>query len=327
VTRGFLFALVVLFAGQAASAQPAEWPHGDRRNGVHLRILRDYELPAGSTAHEPIVVIGASATINGRAEDGVVVIGGSLRVGPTAIVRGDVVAVGGEAIVDPAAQIAGTVDTTLIVGPDFDLAIGPFVSGWWPAFAFGATLLRLGLVLIVALLLTVVAPDWIRGISRRAAASPLAAAGVGVTGQVLFVPAVVAVTVALIVSIIGILVLFTFPFLMGAAALLWVAGFTAVAINLGSALRGRGLSTYRPPAIDLLIGFFAITAVTLIAQAMAFTPGSFGPLLWVVRTLGWLIEWMAWTVGLGAALVALLGSRQPAMPPPMPLATPLPSRG
>jgi hypothetical protein len=319
-----ILAVTMLLAAAPAFAQPEDWSYPDRRDGVHLRILKDYELPATVTSREPIVVIGGSATINGRAEDDVVVIGGTLRVGPTAVVRGDVVAIGGESIIDPAAQIAGEINQTVMTGPDFDLGIGWLTSGWWAAFAFGATLLRLGVVLIVAILLTVVAPDWINTISQRASSAPLAAAAIGVAGQVLFVPALIAVTIALVVSIIGIALLAAFPFVLGAAALLWVAGYAAVAANIGARLRNREAGASSAPIVDLLIGFALLSAVTLLAHTVALGTGS-GPFYWMLRGAGWLIEWGAWTVALGAALTALLGSRYPSTPPALPYATPAPT--
>ena len=308
-----LLVLVVLGPGPSAYGQPGDWSYAGAQNGVHLRVLRDYRLPAGATAQEPIVVLGGSATIDGVAEHDVVVIGGSVRVGPTAVIRGDLFSAGGETIIDPAARISGRVDRTLILGPDVDIGIGPLAGGWWPTLALGVTVLRLGIVLIVATLLTLVTPDWIRGISMRAS-SPFSAGAIGVAGEVLFVPALVSVTFALVVSVVGMLLLLAFPFLLGAAALLWVAGFTAVAINLGAALRGRRAYTTRPRLLDLLVGFAAITALTVIAQALAFSSGSFGTGFWSVRTAGWVVEWLAWTIGLGAALAALLGGRQPAPP-------------
>jgi hypothetical protein len=316
-----LLAMTLLLCATPAFAQVDDWEHAVRRDdGVHLRILKDYELPAAATSREPVVVIGGSATIDGRVDDDVVVIGGTLRIGPTAIVRGDVAAIGGEAIIDPAARISGEISRTSMTGPAFDLGVGWLTRGWWAAFALGATLLRLALVLIVAMLLVVVAPDWINDIARRAWSAPLTSAGIGVAAQVLFVPGIVAVTVALVVSIIGIALLAAFPFLLGAAALLWVAGFAAVATNIGARLRGRA-GAPMSPMLDLLIGFAAISAVTLVAHTVALGGGG-GPLQWMLRGIGWLIEWTAWTVALGAALAALLGSRYPA-PPPLPYRRPV----
>src|SRR5687767_10191321 len=319
-----ILAAAILLTAAPAFAQLDDWSYPDRREGVHLRILNDYDLPAGATAREPIVIIAGSATINGRAEDDVVVVGGTLRVGPTAVIRGDVVAIGGEAIIDPAAQISGEVDQTAIMGPDWDFGgLHWGTPGWWATFAFGATLLRLGIVLSVALLLTVVAPDWINSIARRASSAPLGSAAIGVAGQVLFVPGVIAVTIALVVSIVGILLLAAFPFVLGAAGLLCVAGYAAVAANIGSRLRGREAGVSRTPVLDLLIGFALISGLTLVAHTVAMGSGS-GPLHWVLRGSGWLVEWMAWTVGIGAAIAAVFGGRHPATPPPIPYVSPAP---
>src|SRR5688500_3512777 len=320
-----ILAAAVLLAAAPAFAQSIDWSHPDRHDGVHLRILKDYDLPADATSREPIVVIAGSATINGRAEDDVVVVGGTLRVGPTAVIRGDVVAIGGEAIIDPAAQISGEVNQTAVIGPDWDLGgLDWGTSGWWATFAFGATLLRLGIVLSVALLLTVVAPDWINSIARRASSSPLGSAAIGVAGQVLFVPGLIAVTIALVVSIVGILLLVAFPFVLGAAGLLWVAGYAAVAANIGSRLRGREAGVSGAPILDVLIGFALLSGLTLVAHTAAIGSGS-SPLIWMLRGSGWLVEWMAWTVGLGAALAAVFGSRHRVTPPPIPYASPAPT--
>ena len=317
-----ILACVIAAAATPVHAQPGEWRERDRRDGVHLRILRDYDLRAGETAAEPVVVIGGSARIDGRVDDDVVVIGGTLRVGPAAMIRGDVTAVGGNVIIDPAAQISGAVDHTFIAGPDVDFGLGWLADGWWwPAFALGTTLLRLAILLIVALVLTAVAPDWILGIARRAAGRPLSAAVIGVAGQVVFVPLLIVVTMALVISVVGLLVVLAYPFLFGALALLWVGGFAAVAINIGARIR-RGGGVAFTPVRDLLVGFLLISALTLIAQTLAVAGGAWGGSTWILRIVGWGVEWAAWTVGLGAALTMLLGGREPVIPPPVPFAPP-----
>ena len=117
-------------------------------------MLRNYYLAADATASEPIVVFGGDATIDGHADDDVVVIGGTLRLGPKAVVGGDVVTVGGEAVIDPAATVRGKVDTAVVDVPNVDLGFGwPMwrdsgTGAWWPFAALSATVLRLSLVLI-----------------------------------------------------------------------------------------------------------------------------------------------------------------------------------
>ena len=317
-----LLATVFLAVASPAIGQPDDWTHRDRRDGLHLRILRDYHLVEGAVSREPIVVVGGSATIDGRAEHDVAVIGGTLRIGPKATVRGDVVSVGGRTIIDPSARIEGSIEEAEVLLPSFSIALGPLVEAWWPLARFGATLLRLAIVFVVTLLLIVVAPGVVAAISSRVFSSPATSAMVGVTGQVLFVPATVAIAVSLAISIVGIPLLLAFPFLFGAMAILWVAGFAGVAITLGARLRGTHAGDSNARVFDLLTGFVLISAVTLIAQALAMGSGSLGPAAWALRVAGWLIEWMAWTVGLGAALAWLLGRRQAVLPPPVPWPSP-----
>ena len=91
----------------------------------HPRCFAAITSPPATRSAEPIVVVGGSATIDGHAEDDVVVIGGTLRVGPTGVVLGDVVTVGGESDDRPGRVIDGRVETTTVTGPDIDI-------GWEP---------------------------------------------------------------------------------------------------------------------------------------------------------------------------------------------------
>ena len=116
----------------------------DSHDGVHFRMLRNYYLAVDATAHEPIIVMGGDATIDGHADDDVVVIGGTLRLGPKAVVGGDVVTVGGEAVIDPAATVRGNVDTAGVTMPNVRWDFGMPAWSWriWPFAALSATVLR-----------------------------------------------------------------------------------------------------------------------------------------------------------------------------------------
>jgi hypothetical protein len=314
---------LLLVSGLVLAAAPAraqaDWRSEERREGVHLRILRSYHLAENAIAREPIIVIGGAVTIDGTAEEDVVVIGGPLRVGPKAVIRGDVVAVGGNTSIDPAATIAGTVDEAVIGGPSFDAPfarlprLGRLPDRFWHAAAMGLTTLRLGVVLFVCLLLTLVAPGWIRGIAARVAAAGGTSALVGVAGQILFVPALVAIVASLVMSVVGIPLLVGLPFVVGAGAIVWAAGFAAVASRIGSRLRGSD-----PAAgsllVDLFVGFAAVVAVTVTGHLLAMVTGWTG-IASAVAGAGLLLEYAAWTVGLGGALMLMFGGRQPEAPP------------
>ena len=292
----------------------------NNHDGVHLRILRDYQLDAGATANEPVVVLGGSATINGHATDDVVVIGGRLRLGPTAVVDGDVFTAGRDAEIDPGAQVKGKIDQAVVDLPRIgNIGWGPMhvPSGVWSFASLGAMSMRLGMVLTISLLLTLIAPGWIRSMATHA--SSAARSGFkGFLVEVLFVPALLIVSIALIISVIGIPLLAGIPFVMAGGALLWIAGFASVAVSLGARLRGSSGDQTSVPFLDLLTGFVAITGVTIVAHFAALTPGSFGTFGGLLHTTGLVIEYVAWTIGLGAALSTFFGGRRMAAPPPVP---------
>lgn len=295
----------------------------DGRDGVHFRMLRNYYLAADATAHEPIVVFGGDATIDGHTDDDVVVIGGTLRLGPKAVVGGDVVTVGGEAVIDPAATVRGTIDTAVVDMPHVDWGLGWPVwretgwnwRGWWPFAALSATVLRLSLVLMVSLLLTVVAPEWVRTMGVRAS-SALSSGLLGAAAEILLVPALIVVVVVLAISIVGIPLLGAIPFALALGALAWTGGFAAVAACLGAWLRGSRIATSSSLVTDLLIGFVAISGLTIVAHVIAVGGGWMTPLGWMTRAAGMAVEYVAWTIGLGAALSGRFV--RPRATPPLP---------
>jgi len=291
------------------------------RDGLQLRIFRNYHLPADAAATSTIVVLGGTATIDGRADDDVVVIGGKLRLGPRADVGGDIVAVGGGAEIDPGAIVRGTIDTA-VVTPDVDWDVdGPFWSavglpwaGWWPLAALSATVFRLTLVLIVSWLLTVIAPDWVRSMGMRAA-SAVSAGLLGAVAEILFVPVLTAVVLGLVISIVGIPLLSAIPVALALGALAWTGGFAAVAACLGARLRGSRIDRSASLVTDVVIGFVAISALTLLAHVTSVGPGPGFEFGWM-HAAGIAIEYVAWTIGLGAVLSGRVRSR--ATPPPIP---------
>jgi hypothetical protein len=285
-----------------------------RGDGVHLRIFRDYRLAEGETASEPVVVIGGSARIDGHADDDVVVVGGGLNLGPKAVVAGNAVSVLGEVNLEPGASVQGSIDEAVLPWPGISIG-SPDWDGdaWWRGLAFWGSVLRLSFTLAIAVFMTLVAPGWIGAMSDRSAGASILT---GLAVEVLFVPALAVLTVALIVSVIGIPLLAAVPVLLAAFAFLWVAGFTAVAVRIGRALRGRSASM--PASVtDFLIGYTIIIAVTVLGQLMAVGLDWLSPVTWPMRSTGLIIEYVAWTIGLGTAVTSLFAARR-IMPPPVP---------
>jgi hypothetical protein len=320
-------ALLSAAAIQTVSAQ-GEW--SDRRyrrgDGVHIRVGRNYVLPADQVATRPVIVIGGSARIDGRVEDDLVVIGGVVRLGPAAQVHGDLVSMGGQLIVSDTAQITGEIHDVSVFWPDAQFALGEWWWGidraWWAMFSFVGTLFRLAIVMLACCFLALIAPGWIRRVERVAEVAPLACGLVGLTMQVMFVPLLLITVAGLIITIIGIPLLVLVPFALFAFALTWLAGFAGVAAEVGGRLRGRATGVSDSPVLDTALGVALIGLVTVIGNLLAVGPWLFTPAASAFSAAGFVIEYLAWTVGLGAALLAPFRSRWPSTPPPIPARAP-----
>jgi hypothetical protein len=304
-----LAGILLVLAAPSAFAQPHDWEvdvHERHTHGARILVLRDYHLGAGETARGPIIVLGGAATIDGHADDDVVVLGGTVRVGPEAVIDGEVVTVGGEAIVDPKARVARGVDATVIRFPDVDGEWHPISRNWMAGLALAGTILRLLFVFVLASVLTLVAPGWVRRISWRAGAGVASSAAIGVACQVAFVPALVLIVTVLAVSIVGIPLIGAMPFLIAAAGMAGVAGFTAVAARIGARVRGTTVEASHALWIDALIGMAVVSALTTFASFSAFAALWTSPLSWSVGAVGLLIEYVVWTIGTGAACATAL---------------------
>jgi hypothetical protein len=152
----------------------------------------------------------------------------------------------------------------------------------------------------------------------------------GFAGEILFGPALACLAVLLIITIVGIPLLAGLPLVIGAFALTWLAGYTVVAGVLGARLRGADWYLHGVRPVDVFIGSCILSSVTLVGQVLMLGGGWLAPFAIFVRGTGWTIEYLAWTVGLGAALMAWLrrgngfnpGSVAPVVPP---LPSPSPS--
>lgn len=310
----------------SGAAQP-QW--GERHRDDHgalIRIARDYDLGAGNTLTQPLFLIGGSARLDGTVNEDVLVIGGEIRVGPTAVIRGDLTTVGGDIVADPAARISGRFEELNGSWPRGDWLGASVGDGWWAWAALATTMLRLSLVTVVGLLLAIVAPDWARRIGRRASDAPGLSWLAGAGAELLLIPAAVALAVILAVSLIGIPLLPSIPLLLALFGALWVVGFSAVAGRVGAAIR-RGDGDTSSPALDFLIGLVVLATPTLLAHLLMVSADGLRPIGVVVGTTGLVVEYVAWTIGLGAVLATLRRGPLTATPPPLPPSSGLPDAG
>jgi hypothetical protein len=121
--------------------------------------------------------------------------------------------------------------------------------------------------------------------------------------------------IVLAVSIIGIPLLLLLPFALFAVLVICLVGFTGVAYQAGRWVNDRFGWTHRGAYATVFIGVIVIVAVTLIARSAAVAGGTF--FTWPLSATGYFVEYVAWTLGVGAAILAWLQRRR-ATPPPLP---------
>jgi hypothetical protein len=299
-----------------------------RKSSAKVHIGSSITVAEDEHVTDPVVAVGGSVTVLGRVDDDVVAVGGSVRLGPRARVRGDVTAVGGRVDQERGAQIGGTVNEVRI-GPQFDFRpwhvfAGDWFDGWnvvGDGFRFAGTLLRVSLVLLLALIVALVAAGPVERIGERAGRDPWLSGFTGLLAQLLFIPVLVLTVVILAVSIIGIPLLVLVPFGIIAFLLAVLVGFAGVAHRIGRWAVGPD----RPVFVALAVGVVLVSAVALLTRLLSLLPLPLWPVTWVVGLTGFLVEYVAWTVGLGAALLTRFGTRgrqviyPPTPPPPLPV--------
>jgi hypothetical protein len=238
-------------------------------------------------------------------------VGGSVRLGPRAEVRGGVTAVGGTVETAAGARLLGEAHEVAIRLPH--VAVTPphlpdvFRGGpwndwradrWLAGASFGWTIARMTAIGLLALLFAAAAPRLLARVGREVVATPLGAGAVGIGGALLLVPAFVALALVLVVTLIGIPLLPLLPVLAGLVALAWVAGFAGVARVAGSWLPGL---EHRPVA-SVAAGLALIWTLPLLARAAYWWGG--GVVTGSLVSAAWTFELAVWLVALGGLALA-----------------------
>lgn len=298
----------------------------ERRGDDVVRVGGGVQVRADEHITGDVVAIGGSADVDGRVDGELVVIGGSARLGPAAEISRDVTVVGGRLERDPGAVIRGNVHEIGWGGlPWGDWSArrswrwNP-MAGVFPVGRLVGTVARMGLLILLAGLVILVARTPVEQIADRASAEPVKSWAVGFLIEILFVPILILTIVVLAISIIGIPLLLLVPFAIVASMIVFLMGFTGVAYAIGEALKGRVQQLRDRPYAATILGIVAILSPLLLARIMSLTGGIVGGLGFVVGTLvvvGFIIEYLAWTTGLGAAVLSRFSRPVPPLPPPV----------
>jgi hypothetical protein len=304
-----------------------------RRSSARVRVGGAIHVDRDESVDGAVVVILGSAVIDGQVRDAVVVVGGNARLGADADVRGDVTVVGGTIDRDPGARVSGEVNEIAFGSPPIHLRplrrpfwrLHPLWLDWaTPPINLFGTLLRLVLFGLLAGLVMLVAGDPVERIEHAAASEPWKAGLVGLLAELLFVPLLVLTVIILAISIIGIPLLLLVPFALLALLAALLLGFTGVAFRVGRWAQQRFGWGRQSRYVLLAAGLGMVWGLTVLGRIVALG----GWPVWILSAgligVGFLVEYVAWTVGLGATLLSRFGTRgaRPAMvygdtaPPP-----------
>ncbi|HEU4463518.1 MAG TPA: hypothetical protein VFS53_00595 [Gemmatimonadota bacterium] len=300
-------------AGDTTAADESE----DETGGMVTVESTDDRVRVGASVHVrseevvngDVVAVLGSVEVDGRVTGDVVAVGGSVDLGPEAVVEGEVVVVGGMLDRAPGAQIMGGVEEVAWGGPNVHFGgpeFHPFLEG------VGGLIMTIVWVIVLgalAALMYLLARRPVERMAYRISQSPWKAALIGLVAQILFFPVLVLSVILLAISIIGIPLLLAVPFAIVALAVGMLIGFTAVARVLGSSAERRFGWQHDNPFIAVLIGVGIIMLVSFFASALGVPGGPLGLFAVILGILGFVIQYAAWTVGLGALLLTRFGTR------------------
>ena len=266
-------------------------------------------IPAGTTRQGTAVAQGAIVVL-GTVEGSVVSLGSDVTVRPGGHVTGDVLSVGGRVLAD-SGQVDGEIRTMSTLPALLD-APPPVARAATPVErTIAATKLvagSFGVLLIVAIGVLLFAGPNLREVVQTVELRFARAFWVGLAGQLLILPGLVVLCIALALTLIGILLI---PFAIVAYAVaitgLVTLGFLAVAQLIGSAVwRGRDDSERARAVGTLVVGVAVFFALWLLAGLLVWAPMA----ATVIRAAAVAASWAAVTLGLGAAILSRAGTHR-----------------
>ena len=319
-------ASVLLQGTTQAQTAPAD-PITYRITGTRIAVGQDVRIERDEEVTDAVIVVGGNLTIDGRVRDGVFVAGGDIYLSSTADVRGELIVAGGRITRDAGARHVGRV--SYVTFGDWWRRNG----GWWPSVRFGdvgpwlslvGTVARVSVLGLLMMIVLVVARAPVARVGRAALAEPLRAFLIGLAAEIFFIPFLVAASIGLAITIIGIpFVAVLVPIAIVLAVFAFLLGFTALACRLGEWVEDRLGWQPGNALVATAIGFVILLGPTMLARLVDVAEWG-GPMAWTLLAIALTVEFVAWTLGLGAAIMTGLG-RWYTVPPPISVQPPPPA--
>lgn len=325
-------------------APPADEPpvparRRTRAGGDRVRIFGDVHVREGEVLGGQAVAVLGSVRVDGEVDDQVVAVMGSVSLGPSAVVRGDIVTVGGRVNRAPGAEVRGAITEVAIGGFSPSVwvpvpSVRPRWGGFWDGFGgvprLIGTTFRLVLLALLAALALLLARPVVEAAAERLQDAPLHATLVGMFALLLLGPLLLLLSLVLAVSIVGLPLLLGIPFLLVALLLMALAGFSGTASAVGRWVRRRINLGGASPFVDVCLGVVVILLPLLVARLLALGGWWGGMVAMPLVAVAIGVEFVAWSAGFGAVLTNTFSRWQArrasrSTPPPPPVPPPVPA--
>jgi hypothetical protein len=263
---------------------------------------------------QDVVAVGGSVVVDGKVGGNVVAVGGSVHLGPHAEVMGDVTSVGGTIDREEGSKVHGSTQDVGVGGShnwrhDIDVD-----TGFWPLFRSMDLIWRLISLVVLSLLVflcLLLARRQVERAEYHVIHETWKAGVVGFLAQLLFLPLLLVVTILLAITIVGCALYLLYPFLFVGIALAALVGFTAVVYQVGRFLEERFHRRFGTPYAVALMGVVTVEIWTILGHMVGLGGGFLRLIALVIVAFGFAMRYAAWTVGIGAVILARL-NRTPA---------------
>lgn len=250
------------------------------------------ELREGSLVEGSVLIFGGNAVIDGTVNGDVTAFGGSVRIGPAAVVNGDMTCLNGDLVQADSSVITGDRLTRWTSGEDDYGTVSSYAGSLGNAAShilisltsFSVMLIRVLLFTLLALLVCALIPKELKRNSRKLSALPWQSLLIGFLCVVFFVLVEIALCVTLILI----------PLALGLLVLFWLFclyGLVVVSYRLGVLLTGW-LKLNWSTVGQTIFGALALRVITFVFVRL-------------VPCLGGSVELIAEMFGIGAVVLTL----------------------